>query len=375
MRYNVLVVGAGPAGSLTAALFAKQGRRVLLVDGARFPRSKACAEVISPGGVEILRRRGVLRELSTGRRLAGMLLRSPGGVQHTLRYGPRSEQSALCLPRAELDHALLRFAHSQGAEVREQTRIRRVIIDRGRVRGVIGPHDERLEAELTVGADGLHSLLARTLGLTRPRRWPKRLGLTAHFAGVEWTEDTGQMHISSHGYVGAAPLDGRGLLSLGLVRSLPRRRLGSPLLALDATLRELYPDLHARVARGCLAGQVTGAGPLGTRVHRVNGPGYALVGDAAGFFDPFTGEGIFRALRGAELLADHPHTYAARRRQVFGAKERLVALVQAVIQTPRLCDFAMRRLNERPAIAVKLGGMLADLLQARLSIVWQLLGA
>jgi flavin-dependent dehydrogenase len=374
VSYDVLVIGAGPAGSLTAALFARQGRRVLLVDAARFPRSKPCAELVSPGAVEILRRTGVLGSLTSGRQLRGMRLRSHAGTRHTLTYGRQGDCHALAVGRFELDHVLLQFARASGAEVRERFRITGLLRDARRVVGAIGPHGEHIRADLTVGADGLRSIVARELRLTRARRWPARLGLTAHFSGVSWPEDTGEMLVSQHGYCGVAPLDADGRVSVGLVRPLPGGPLGPSSQALVDAMESTYPDLLARLSGGHLDGHVTGAGSLASRVRRVSGPGYALVGDAAGFFDPFTGEGIFRALRGAELLAERPSAYSARRRAVFGAKERLVYVVQSVLQMPAVFDFALRRMNERPAVAVELGGMLGDVVDPSLSIVWRLLG-
>ena len=88
-RYEVIVVGAGPAGSAAAALFAEQGRRVLVLDKARFPRPKPCAEYISPGGVNILDRLGALERIErTGQRrwLRGMQVRSPSGACHLVQY-------------------------------------------------------------------------------------------------------------------------------------------------------------------------------------------------------------------------------------------------------------------------------------------------
>src|SRR5207247_1206623 len=130
----------------------------------------------------------------------------------------------------------------------------------------------------------------------------------------------------------------------------------------------------ARLRRGRLVGSVSGVGPMATVTSQVAGPGFALVGDAAGFFDPFTGEGIYRAMRGAELLADRPDEYASRRRKTFSAKERLVALVQAIVHTPRLMDYAIARLRQRPEVARELGAVLGDLEPARLSLAWRLLG-
>ena len=123
-----------------------------------------------------------------------------------------------------------------------------------------------------------------------------------------------------------------------------------------------------------ISGPILGVGPLSRRVRQPAGAGYALVGDAAGFFDPFTGEGIFRALRAAQLLAASPDTYAVERRKAFAAKERLVGLIQVFVQTPRLMNFVIHRLQHRPRLACELGSVLGDVQPARLDLVWQLLG-
>jgi menaquinone-9 beta-reductase len=370
--WDVIVVGAGPAGSTTAALFAQQGRRVLLVDAARFPRTKPCAEYISPGGAAILQRLGALDRLPTRRWLRGMEIHAPGGSCHLVEYG--RQRFALSVPRTILDSVLFKLAREGGAEAHESFRVRSIVTDEdGRVRGVIGPTGERMDADLVVGADGLHSIVARRLGLRRPARWPRRLGLVAHFEGVGWQEDYGRMLVGRHGYVGIAPLDDSGLVTVGLVRSLPRGRLGSAVAALETGLAD-YPAQLARLRSGRLASAVTGVGPLATRVRTCAGPGFALVGDAAGFFDPFTGEGIFRALRSAELLVSWPDEYAQRRRAAFAAKERLVALIQLFVQTPGLMDVAIDRLQRRPHAARALACALGDLEPARLGLAWQLLG-
>jgi flavin-dependent dehydrogenase len=278
----------------------------------------------------------------------------------------------LSVSRFVLDPALVAIAREQGAEVREGFRVRDLYQHDGRVQGVVGPSGERLVADLVVGADGLHSVVARAIGASRTALWPRRLGLVAHFEGVDWPEEHGRMLVGRGTYIGIAPLDEHGLVTVGLVRALPCGHLGSPESAFEAVLSE-YPAIAERVRRGRRTGTVVGIGPLARRVRTCAGPGFALVGDAAGFFDPFTGEGIFRALRSAELLADCPRTYARERRRRFAAKERLVALVQVLVQTPALMDLTVRRLQHRPNVARALGLVLGDLQPARLTLVWRLL--
>jgi len=378
VKYDVVVVGAGPAGSAAASCFAAQGRRVLLLDAAHFPRAKACAEYVSPGGVAILDRLGALERIEaapTHSWLRGMQLQAPHGRRHLIEYqaSDGTPRRGLSVPRLVMDQALLDVARARGAEVREGFRVQGVLRAGGRVRGVVGPQGEPLGADLVIGADGLHSVVARSVGARRRALWPRRLGLVSHWEDVDWPEDFGRMLVGPRGYVGVAPLDGSGQVSVGLVGAMPHGRVGPAAGALAAGLAE-FPELHARLSRGRVAGPVRGLGPLSTRVRTWSGPGYRLVGDAAGFFDPFTGEGIFRALRSAELAAAHPGTYARERARAFSTKERLVALIQVFVQTPRLMDFAVQRLQTRPQVASDLGNVLGDLAPARLDLAWRLLG-
>jgi geranylgeranyl reductase family protein len=379
LEYDTVIVGAGPAGSTMAALLAQRGESVLLCDAARFPRPKPCAEFISPGGVTILRSLGVFEYLDvrqTGRWLDGMRIVGASGKSHTVTYHQPPgalRQRGLSVSRCALDAALLEVARTRGAEVREGFRIREVERSRGRVSGIIGPDGTRISARLVVGADGLNSVVARQLGLSRRLVWPRRLGLVAHFQNVAWPEDTGVMFVGPRSYVGVAPLDAAGRLSVGLVRNMPRGRLGSPRAALESGLRD-FPPLQARLTSACWTGTVRGVGPLARTVRACAGPGFMLIGDAAGFFDPFTGEGIFRALRSAQLAVEHQADYTAARQAAFAAKERLTRVVQVVVRAPVLLELALRRLEQRPSVAGRLGNMLGDLEPAEPGIAWQLLG-
>jgi menaquinone-9 beta-reductase len=383
MRYESIVVGAGPAGSTTAIELARRGQQVLLLDAARFPRRKACAEYISPGGAAILDRLGVLATIG-GRWLDGMQILSPGGASHLVSYGDAAgKRQGLSVTRETLDAGLVDLARRQGVQVREGCRVAAVIQEQGRVSGVQLVNGETITGRMVVGADGLHSVVARVTGLPRRARWPRRLGVVAHLRDVAWPEHYGQMCVGPGGYVGVAPLDGDGTITVGVVRKLPAHGPASQLF--DSALRD-YPQLAERLRCGTRVDSVMGVGPMARRVRATAGPGWLLVGDAAGFFDPFTGEGIFRALRGAELAADYVHrvlttsgedpdSYSRHRQRVFAAKERLTHIVQVFVQVPPLLELALRRLQQRPHVALRLGNMLGDLEPAQTRIVAQLLAS
>lgn len=383
--HDVVVVGGGPAGSATAALLATAGWDVLLLDRARFPRPKPCAEYLSPGAVAILRQLGALAALppDAGRRLRGMELHAPGGARYLIEYRDaecgdgRGAAHGLAVPRYDLDAALLAVARARGVRVVEGHRVADVLTEDGRPRGVVGnDRGGRVtisRGRVVIGADGAHSVVASRLRLRRARRWPRRLGLVTHLEGVAWPEIHGEMHVGRRGYVGVAPV-GDGMLSLGLVMPLPRGRLGPTGPALQAALRD-FPALAARLGDCAEMGPVKGVGPLAHGVRASGGPGFALVGDAAGFLDPFTGEGVFRALRGAEILAPIVDAalrdgrdpvqvgpeYERARRAAFGAKERLTALIQVFVHLPALMNLAVDRLRRRPGLGARLGRVLGDL--------------
>jgi flavin-dependent dehydrogenase len=176
---DVVVVGAGPAGSATATLLARRGRRVTLLDKARFPRPKPCAEYLSPGGVTLLEELGV--DIGEGRRLRGMQVIAPNGARHVVEYGDGN--TALSMQRTSLDARLLDVARAQGVRVCEGQRVERLVGEDGVVRGVLARGKE-FRAACVVGADGLNSTVVRALRVRRTVVWPPRLGLIAHLNRV-----------------------------------------------------------------------------------------------------------------------------------------------------------------------------------------------
>jgi geranylgeranyl reductase family protein len=369
---DVLVAGAGPAGAATAAALAAEGLHVLVLDRAAFPRDKACAEFLSPGAVAALGRLGVLdAAAAAGVWKEGLRIVAAGG-ELTLRY--REGQRGLGISRPVLDDLLLRRAREAGAEVRERTDVAGALLEHGRVCGVRLRDGRELRARFVVAADGLHSPVARSLGLERPARWPRRLGLVARMRGIAPTS-LGLMAVGREGYCGVASVGG-GETSVGLAVPPDVRRPGESAETLFARVLDALPAARRAVRGGDRVGSIRGAAPLARRVTRVSGRGYLLVGDAAGFVDPFTGEGLHRALRGAELAADgalralaHAEReavgYAQARRTAFAAKERAVLLLQAALAAPAVFEHCLRRAESRERVGRTLAGVFGDYVPAR----------
>jgi len=367
---DVVIIGAGPAGSALAALMSRAGASVLLAEAAEHPRPKACAEYASPRIVEELTRLGLARDWSDDAvPLLGMDLHA-GGRMAPIRYADaRGPRPAWGVDRRTFDARLARHAVECGAELRERTRLGGLVVEGGRVRGarlrdVATGTQTEVRAGWTIGADGTRSTVSRLLGVERPVRFPRRLGLIAHYAGIAELADHGEMHVGDDGYVGLAPTPG-GELNVGM--ALPLDGGNTAAEARFAHAIGALPAVARRLAGSRRLTPIRGAAPIGHRVSRTAGPGWLLVGDAAGFVDPFTGEGIFRALRSARAAADAIRAggdvsaaYQRERRRAFAAKDALTWLVQGFLAAPPLLEHAVGRLAERPGAALRLGSVLGD---------------
>jgi geranylgeranyl reductase family protein len=366
--FDVAVVGAGPSGSAMAAALATTGRSVILLDAVRHPRPKACAEYASPRIAEELVRLGVQTAdwRPDAHPVAGMRV-ILGDDAVDVRYADaRGPRPAWGLDRTRFDAALASFAVTRGVELRERTTFddARRVADGWDIAVRSPGGRDQLRARWLIGADGARSRVAHRLGVEQPVRVPRRLGLVAHYEAVPGLEDHGEMHVGARHYVGLAPLIG-GRLNVGM--ALPLDGAGTAEERFQAAIDAL-PAVRERLGERHRLTPIRGASPIGHRVARAAGARWMLVGDAAGFVDPFTGEGIYRALRSAraasEALAAGDDGAAARylasRRQAFAAKDALTWTVQGLLAAKPVMRYALRRLAERPALAGRLGSALGD---------------
>ncbi len=382
-RADVIVVGGGPAGAGTAFQLARRGARVLLLERSRFPRPKPCAECLSPQASRILRDMGVLDSLGArGAWLKGMTVRAPNGVtmrgDYAASHGFHAYRDAgLAIRRERLDASLIDAARGAGVEVRESSRVTDVIEQDGRVSGVrvlTGDASHDLHAGTVVAADGLRSIIARRLGLARVSRWPDRIAIVAHYHGVGGVGAYGEMHVERDGFVGIADV-GEGVTTVAAVfpRSRAREIQGDSFSFLERWLRA-KPHLAPRFAGATRDGDARAIGPFASHARRASHPGALLVGDAADFFDPFTGEGIYAALRGAELAADWIVASASRsealrgyddaRRAEFGGKWKVERMIGSAVAWPAVLNRAVGALAARKELADLIVGVTGDFVPA-----------
>jgi len=389
-HFDVVIVGAGPAGSHLALRLARDGRSVALLDRRRFPRPKPCGEFLSPECLPMLEELG-LREttLAVGARgVRGMRIHGYGHAARG-RYAPIGRAVArydhgYAVRREVLDElAVRKAAATDGVTFLEGWSFDDLLRDdRGAVVGarVADPSGEphELRAAFTVGADGNKSRVARKLGVVAEIEWLRRWALVARFRVP--TDDHAEVHFVPGGYFAAAPIDG-GAFTVNLVVGADRLS-GGGAAGLERDFRRmasLAPALAARLGDAPLVEPIRACGPLANRATRVVFDGAALVGDACGFVDPLTGEGIFFAMRGAQALssaldgalrakrtdAGALRSYVRARRRDFGHRYAFARALQRALAHPRLVDRVLGLLERRPGLADLVVAMTGDYVPLR----------
>jgi flavin-dependent dehydrogenase len=390
---DVLVVGGGVAGSAVGARLASAGHRVLVVERSPTWRWRAGGVFASPAVVTELRDLGLDPGVIAAvvRPIPAMRVETPAGTVFELAYGAEAGgPRAVGIDRAALDPALLAGARAAGATVLEGRAVREVELRDHRQPthawvdgpGAPGGERRRVAARVVVGADGPRSIVALAAGVARDPRLADRVGLSWHVADEPGDPLRAARMVVLRGgaYCGLAPVPGaRRNVGIVLAGRAWRDRLARAGAAAtgEHVLRSIppIPGDPEPWREGRMTDAIAGASPLGARVTRRAGPDWVLVGDAAGFLDPFTGEGLHRALVSARLAAeaidDHLRgraaslaAYDAAMRRRFATKDRVSLLVQAFLAQPALFEHVARRLAHKPDIRATMGLVMGDLVPA-----------
>ena len=311
--HDVLIVGAGPAGSTLAYSLAKAGLDVLLIDKAAFPRDKTCGDALTPRALHVIQNLGLLDDLKTsGYQINHVKLVAPNGDAVFTEVPPYRDWPAclLVVPRLTLDDKLLRYALAAGAEFRPHVDAREVVFEHGQAVGVKANTPEgpaELRARVVVIATGAATGLVERAGLMRQ---PMVAGRAArgYYEGVRGLSDTIEFHFAAPllpGYGWVFPISKTaaniGAGYYGYPNRPPVR--SSPRLALDDFLAS--PPVAALLGDAQPIGPARGY-PFRTDFDRTQPahPGLLLVGEAAGLVNPLTGEGIDYAVESAQVAAE-----------------------------------------------------------------------
>lgn len=350
--FDVIVCGAGPAGSVAATMLARGGARVLLIDRARFPRDKLCGDTLNPGTLGFLRNLGLANISGPADPIEGMIVSGEHGARISARY--RRGSHGLSIRRRDLDLTLLKDAIASGVRVELGVVARRPLVDvssgAARVRGIVvagrDGSDVRIPAPIVIAADGRRSRLALALNLIRHPRRPRRWAIGGYFDGVTGMSGFGEMHVRRGRYVGVAPVPG-GLANICCV-SETTDGFNDPPGALWAAIRA-DPELRERCAAARLVDAPKSLGPLAVEATTCGVPGLLLAGDAAGFIDPMTGDGLRFAVQGGELAARAALASLADGR---AAHRRLAAWRQRAFRRKYRFNRALRSLVAAPSAVV-----------------------
>jgi geranylgeranyl reductase family protein len=370
-RFDVLVVGGGPAGSVAALVLARGGARVALVDKARFPRDKACGDLVGPRGVQLLDDLGI--KIPGSRQVGDMIVLGPTGrrVRLPCRPGITYPGYGFAAPRAVFDETLLAAAAEAGAEV-FVGRAGGPLGDDAALDGFELSSGVRLSADVVIGADGATSRVADAAGLVDPARVLWGFALRAYVDDpvdlpyiALWESEPGR---GFPGYGWLFPgVGGRANIGLGLGMLSDRGASGAAAQqfgAFAAHLRRLdvlQTDVPADPRQPGRLGGWLKMGMLGTIPARGR---VLLVGDAAGLVNPLQGEGIAQAMVSGRAAADAvlagPDGAAVRYRRFVGETFAPYASITApvpaaLLPTPKAIA-AVGRVLTAPGIGRALSG-------------------
>ncbi len=356
--FDVIIAGAGPAGSSAAIHLARNNFRVLLVEQKKFPRAKLCGEFISPECRRHFETLGVADAMTNS---------DPASITETVFYSTRGHHvtipsswfggtAALGLSRAVMDDVLLRRAQDCGVTVIEGATITEPLLDKSAVRGVklkINGDEHQHTAPLTIDATGRARMLTRKLNSREPKSRAKLIAFKVHLRNTRVAPGACEIYFYPDGYGGLSSVEGD-LSNLCFIISAEhvKRHHSNP----DLVMREMvmknrraaYTLAHAQPDSEWLSASWERFG----RQRPNPAKGLLAIGDSAAFIDPFTGSGMLMAFESGELVADvinrHQHDldaveadYTAAYLRKFDSRLRISGWLRRAAFKPRLAGIGI----------------------------------
>jgi len=336
---KVLIVGGGPVG-LAAAIRARlRGMEAIVFDRQRPPIDKACGEGLMPGGVQALRDLGV--QIPQAHAFGGIRYFQEDHPHEAVAEGRFSHGGGFGIRRLALHESLVKRAEEVGVDLRWETHVTRLEPN------ALHTDTERIHGDWIVGADGLHSPIRKWAGLERKHKKPQRYGLRRHYAIAPWS-DCVEVYWTRgcEAYVTPTSPESVGVAILWHQNQHQPKR--------DHPISP-FPRLQERIATADFLSIPRGAGPLRREVTRVQKDRLLLVGDAAGYVDALTGEGLALGFRQAEAAIsaienNQPNRYRSAHRALCRRPFFLTKTLRWIAAHPGIRRRVIRGLAKDPVL-------------------------
>lgn len=313
--YDVIIVGGGPAGSITALCIARKGYRVLLIDKSDFPRDKSCGDGLTRTASRLLHELGLHENFKDYQKIGGVRVLVQDEGERNFNYPGYLADPAygLVVPRIQLDHILHQRALEAGAEFKARSAFSKLLYDTAgrQVTGIRIATGEEFFADVVIGADGAASKIAYQASLASTPRNKLGFGIRGYFENIQGLTDKLEIHLpildSSNKYVLPSygwvfPMgDGKANIGVGLIEKTETDNIQSVMDMFVEKLKRTDSRFETMTAKGKLFGA-----PMRFDFKPGNtfAPGLMLAGDAAGMISPFTGEGIGYAIETGVLASE-----------------------------------------------------------------------
>jgi len=354
-RFDVAVVGAGPAGCSSAIFLARKGHSVALIERSLFPREKLCGDFLNPANWELFDKLGIRDAvLSLPHEKVGLFRISSASATAQVPFPRRNSRPffGIGLRRSLFDDLLRRLAEKEGVEVRLGSKPKTLGRDSSGWTLTFGENsaEDKLHATVLIGADGRNSWVARRLGLAGSDRsvgafvgFQRRLLRSSAAGGAV------EIHLFPGGYGGLVGL-GSGVATLCFIVDKDAAAENPRLEDLCRKYLRRNPNLREALERGEMVGEGRSVYPVFFSPRRSFGDSFLLVGDAARVTEPITGEGVYFALKSGELAAAAADralkvgdvsarqlsSYSTACRRVLGVRQRVNRLVRGIVHRPYL---------------------------------------
>ncbi len=356
--FDVVIIGAGPAGASAALMLSGKGKKVALLDKGVFPRDKICGDALSPDVVQQLG--WIAPELAERfsaaafkQEIVGLRVYSMSHEMAGLEFWVKKEQKGYVVARLDLDMLMMEEVKSRkDIQVFEGEEVREVIRRHDSV--IVRSANREFSCKLIIGADGNHSIVAKQLagrnGIDRRHHCG---ALRQYYQGVTWPD--GDKHIELFyikdllpGYLWVFPMSGgRANVGVGMLSEDISRRKVNLKEVMERNLKE-NPRLKERFSGATPLEQAKGFGiPIGSKKYSLSGERYLLCGDAARLVDPLTGEGIANAIRSGRYAGQY--ALEALEKEVFSAESlgaydrKIYGLIGAELRLSRFIQLSFRR--------------------------------